>query len=461
MSDRAARRRIWGWYFFDWASQPYHTLLVTFVFGPYFASVAAAHFMATGLTETAADARAQSLWSLGLTVTGLIIGFGAPLMGALADTAGRRMPWIVAFSAMYVLGAAGIWWTLPDGSTLWWALVMFGIGFIGAEYALIFINSQLPSLAPAEETGAISGAGFAFGYLGGLLTLILMLAFLMEGPDGRTILGLNLPFGLDAEAREGTRMVGPFAALWFAIFMIPYFLWVRDIGPPRRGRGIGDALGLLKKSVLALGRRRSLSAYLGSSMLYRDALNGLYGFGGTYAALVLDWSITSVGLFGIIGVISAALFSWVGGRFDRAIGPKPVIVVAIWGLIAVCIVVVGMDRTQLFGVALAPGSALPDAVFFGCGVVIGGLGGTLQAASRSLMVRHTDPAAPTESFGLYGLSGRATAFVAPALVGTVTAITGSARIGVAPLILLFLMGLLLLGWVRAEGDRETWSENSN
>jgi len=94
-------------------------------------------------------------------------------------------------------------------------------------------------------------------------------------------------------------------------------------------------------------------------------------------------------------------------------------------------------------------------------VLIGGLGGTLQAASRSLMVRHTDPAAPTESFGLYGLSGRATAFVAPALVGTVTAITGSARIGVAPLILLFLLGLLLLGWVQAEGDRETWSESSN
>ncbi|MCZ7676630.1 MAG: MFS transporter [Roseovarius sp.] len=461
MTGRAARRRIWGWYFFDWASQPYHTLLVTFVFGPFFASIAAAHFIGTGMGETAADARAQSLWSLGLTVTGLIIGFGAPLMGALADTAGRRLPWIAAFSAMYVLGAAGIWWTLPDGSTLWWALFAFGIGFVGAEYALIFINSQLPSLAPAEDTGAISGAGFAFGYLGGLISLIVMLAFFMEGADGRTILGLALPFGLDAGAREGTRMVGPFAALWYAVFMIPYFLWVRDLGPPRRGGGLKGALRLLKKTVLGLGRRRSLAAYLGSSMLYRDALNGLYGFGGTYAALVLDWSITSVGLFGITGVISAAIFSWVGGRVDRALGPRPVIVAAIWGLIAVCVTVVGMDRTQLFGVPLAPGSALPDAVFFGCGVLIGGLGGTLQAASRTLMVRHTDPAAPTESFGLYGLSGRATAFVAPALVGAVTLTTGSARIGVAPLIVLFLVGLVLLRWVKAEGDEETWSATSD
>jgi len=87
-------------------------------------------------------------------------------------------------------------------------------------------------------------------------------------------------------------------------------------------------------------------------------------------------------------------------------------------------------------------------------VLIGGLGGTLQAASRSLMVRHTDPAAPTENFGLYGLSGRATAFLAPALIGLVTSMTGSARLGVSPVIFLFLIGLVLLHWVKAAGDRQ-------
>lgn len=133
------------------------------------------------------------------------------------------------------------------------------------------------------------------------------------------------------------------------------------------------------------------------------------------------------------------------------------IIAAIWGLIAVCVTVVGMDRSQIFGIPLPEGSILPDVVFFGCGVLIGGLGGTLQAASRTLMVRHTDPAAPTENFGLYGLSGRATAFLAPALIGTVTALTGSARLGVSPVILLFLIGLLLLRWVKPTGDQETWA----
>jgi UMF1 family MFS transporter len=453
VAEISQQRRIWGWFFFDWASQPYHTLLITFIFGPYFASVAADHFMSTGLSEGAADARAQTMWSYCLTVTGLIIGLGAPVIGAFADTTGRRLPWIIVFSLMYVTGAAAIWGMTPDGANLWFGLVAFGLGFIGAEYALIFINSQLPSLGTAEEVGALSGTGFAFGYAGGVLSLLIMLLLFVEQPSGKTLIGLDPAFGFDAATREGTRFVGPFTALWFAVFMVPYFLWVRDTGPAGTGRGIGGALWLLINTIKGLRHRLSLSSYLGSSMLYRDALNGLYGFGGTYAILVLNWSITSVGIFGIIGAISAALFSWVGGRLDARFGPKPVIIAAIWGLMAVCITVVGMDRSQIFGIPLAEGSALPDTIFFGCGVLIGGLGGTLQAASRTLMVRHTDPATPTENFGLYGLSGRATAFLAPALIGLVTALTGSARIGIAPVIGLFVVGLLLLRWVRPEGDR--------
>src|SRR6056297_1458159 len=396
MGDVSQRKRIWGWYFFDWASQPYHTLLVTFVFGPFFASIATAFFMEQGLNETAADAQAQSLWSACLTITGLIIGFGAPVLGAMADTVGKRLPWILFFSALYVVGAAGIWWTNPDGSNLMWALVTFGVGFIGAEYALIFINSQLPSLGSKAEVGDLSGSGFAIGYVGGVLSLIIMLLLFVEQPSGKTLIGLDPVFGLDATQKEGTRFVGPFVAIWFVIFMIPYFLWVRDGGPPAQGKDVGDAMALLVKSVKSLRRRISLSAYLGSSMMYRDALNGLYGFGGTYAALVLNWPLVFIGVFGIIGAIAAAVFSWIGGKADRAFGPKPVIIASVWALIMVCVIVVGMDREQLFGIALADGSRLPDVIFFGCGVLIGGFGGTLQAASRSLMVRHTDPKAPTE-----------------------------------------------------------------
>ena len=447
------RRRIWGWYFFDWASQPYHTLLITFVFGPYFVSVAQASFQAGGVAEDIAKSDAQGMWSLGLLVAGLLIGLGAPVLGAFADTTGRRMPWIAGFAAMYVAGAAGLWWALPDGSNLWWALVFFCFGFVGAEYALIFTNAQLPALGNRREIGRISGSGFAFGYLGGLISLVLALILLVEQPNGRTIAGLAPIFGLDAGAREGTRFVGPFVALWFALFMIPYCLWVREDSAYARRTSIRAAFDSLAGAVRALRVRRSLAAYLGGSMLYRDALNGLYSFGGTYATLVLGWEIAKVGVFGVVSVIAAAAFSFVGGRLDHRLGPKPVIVACILLLCGVCGVILSMTPSSVLGLAVAPGSIVPDAAFLACGVLIGGLGGVVQASSRSLMVRHTDPEKPTESFGLYGLSGRATAFLAPMLIGAVTVATDSVRLGISPLILLFLLGLILLFWVKPDGDR--------
>ena len=453
MPDPNLKKRIWGWFFFDWASQPYHTLLVTFIFGPYFVSVAAAHFLGTELGEEAADARAQSLWSLGLTIAGLIVGFGGPVMGAFADASGRRMPWIVFFSLMYVVGAGSLWWVLPDGSNLWFGLLAFGLGFVGAEYALIFTNAQLPTLGNRDEIGRLSGTGFSFGYLGGFLALITALILFVEQANGRTVVGLSPLFGLDPAAREGTRFVGPMVAIWFALFMVPYFLWVRETRKLPDQLGLRGALANLAQTVRALPQRPSLATFLGGSMLYRDALNGLYGFGGTYAVLVLDWSITQIGVFGIISVISAAAMSFVGGRLDGRHGPKPVITASVLILSLVCLVIVSMDRTTLLGFSLTEGSRLPDITFMICGVLIGGLGGIVQSASRSLMVRHTDETTSTEAFGLYGLAGRATSFLAPALIGLVTLATESARIGILPVFGLFLLGLLLLRWTHPDGDR--------
>lgn len=446
----SAERRILGWYFFDWASQPYHTVLLTFVFGPFFAAIATAYFAGTGLDEKAADARAQSVWSFCLFAAGLCVAIGAPFLGALADRT-RRMPWIAVFSVVYVIGAAALWSTDPDGSNLFFALTMFAVGFVAAEYALIFTNAQLPGLATREEIGRLSGSGFAFGYLGGLIALVISLLLFVEQASGKTLIGLSPGFGLfNAEASEGTRAVGPFVAVWFAVFMVPYFVWVREDARVRSGNPTTSFAQVIN-SVRALRTRSSLASFLGGSMLYRDALNGLYGFGGTYALLVLDWEITRIGVFGIVSVIAAAALSWVGGRLDRRFGPKPVIVGAILVLTVVCTVIVGMTKTSIFGAPLAAG--VPDAIFLVCGVIIGGLGGILQAASRTLMVRHTTPGTETEEFGLYGFAGRATSFLAPALIGIVTAATGDVRNGVLPLILLFLLGLLLLRWTQPEGDR--------
>jgi UMF1 family MFS transporter len=452
MAEVSLRKRIWGWYFFDWASQPYHTVLNTFIFGPFFAVIAATYFLNLGLTEDVADAKAQSLWAWSTALFGLIIAFSAPIFGAMADSTGRRMPWIVGFSIMYIVGSGLLWFTDPAAGNLYWMLAAFGMGFIGAEYALIFINAQLPALGTKEEIGKISGSGFAFGYLGGVISLAIVLVFIVEQNTGKTIAGLDPLFGFDASAREGTRATGPFTALWFAVFMIPYFMWVREVKTTRKRASAGQALGTVVDTIKRLKSRPSLGIYLVSSMLYRDGLNGLYTFGGVYAALVLNWQVSQIGVFGVIAAIGAAIFSYFGGILDRRFGPKPVIICAIVMLMIVSFVIINLSPTPFFGVSLAQGTGLPDNVFLVCGVFIGGMGGIVQSASRSLMVRHCDPESSTEYFGLYGLSGRATAFLAPLLIGITTQITGSARIGISPILVLFAIGLIMLIWVNAEGE---------
>ncbi|MEL6570203.1 MAG: MFS transporter [Pseudomonadota bacterium] len=454
-----AKQRVWGWMSFDWATQPYYTLGLTFIFGPYFAVVAASYYAGQGLEGDAANAQAQSTWALGQTLAGLVIAFTAPFLGAFADNTGRKRPWLFFFSILYIVGAWSLWFMTPDSSSLMLFLVIFYIAFIAAESALNFINAYLPSLGTEDEVGKISGSGAAFGYAGGLVSLILMLIFLAEDANtGKTLIGLDPLFGLDASAREGTRAVGPLIAIWYLIFMVPFFLWVHD-DPEDKGSvpPMSKVWGDLKETLKKVWNRPSTRNFLIGGMFYRDALNALYAFGGVYATLVLGWETLWLGVFGIISVISAAIFTWIGGRFDAKVGPKPVIIFCILMLLVVSSIIVGMSRTQIFGVPMPEGAILPDIIFFICGCIIGAAGGALYAASRSLMVRHTDPERPTEAFGLFALSGKATAFLAPMLIGLFTAITGNVQLGFLPVIILFLLGLVMLRWVNKDGDRAVWS----
>lgn len=457
--SEVSKKRIWGWMSFDWASQPFYTLGLTFVFGPYFAVIAAQHFIGTGLEDGAAKASAQSLWSGGQTVAGLIIAFTAPFLGAFADNSGRKIPWIALFSVLYVVAMTSIWMLAPDGAALYLVLILFFVAFIAAESALNFINAILPSLGTKDEIGRISGSGAAFGYWGGVVSLAIVLLLFVEQDNGRTIfLGFEPPFGLNPEEKEGTRFVGPFIAIWYAVFMIPFFLWVRD--DPKAGGKSTDVkavAGALWATMKSVADRKSLLNFLVGSMFYRDALNALYAFGGVYAALVLDWGITKIGVFGVISAIAAAITTWIAGLADKRFGPKPVIRTSVWSLIIVSVTIVGMSREALFGMPLAVGSNLPDLIFYVCGAIIGGAGGAVYTASRSMMVRHTHPDRPAEAFGLFALSGKATAFLAPAGITLFTWMTGNTQLGFLPVIFLFLCGLFLLRWVKPEGDRDEWA----
>ncbi len=428
---------------FDWASQPYNTLLITFIFAPYFTSAVVGD-----------STLGQAVWGYTVGIAGVFIAILAPILGAWSDTTGPRKPWIFLFSAMYVVGSFLLWWAVPGMQDYFWILVAFGIGLIGMEFATIFTNAYLPELGPHDEVGRLSGNGWALGYVGGLIALVLMLTLLAENDKGVTLIGIHPVLGLDPATREGTRSVGPLTAVWYAVFMIPFFLWVHDA--PRRTdvkNALRTGLRDLGRTLKSLPGRPSLFAFLAASMFYRDALNGIYTFGGIYAKGVLGWSVVNIGVFGIIGITSGALFAWLGGMADQKYGPKTVIVSSIFVLVGTVIIIVLVDRQSVLFMPVEADSSLPDIVFYFCGFLIGAAGGTIQAASRTMLVHQADRSRMTEAFGLYALSGKATAFIAPLSIGVVTGLTQSQRLGVTPVIFLFAVGLLLMIWVRRNGDR--------
>ena len=451
VSAGSGRRARWGWMLFDWAAQPYHTLIITFIFAPYFASAVAPD-----------PVIGQEMWGWAASAGGLAIALAAPFFGAMADATGPRKPWIAVFSLFYVLGAAMLWTALPaesaasgaGGADIPLVLAFFVLGLVGVEFATVFTNAMLPDLAPRSQVGRLSGNGWALGYVGGVISLALMLLFLAENEQGVTLLGAPPALGLDPELREGTRAVGPLTAAWYALFVLPLFLWVPDA--PRRGAAAGAlrrGLTELKAALADLPRRPSLAWFLGASMIYRDALNGFYVFGGIYAAGMLGWSVVQIGTFGILAALVGAIGAWLGGRADAARGPKPVVLICLILLIFSCALGVSASREAVFFIVpVDAGSSLPDILFYLAGAGVGAAGGALQASSRTLLTRQAEARRMTAAFGLYALSGKATAFLAPLTVALATAATGSQQAGILPVIALFALGFALMTPVKAEGE---------
>ncbi|MFD0916691.1 MFS transporter [Pseudahrensia aquimaris] len=441
---QVTKKGIWGWMLFDWAAQPLHTLLITFFFARYFA------------TEVAPDPETgQVMWGWMLAISGVTIAILSPVLGSIADATGPRKPWMAFFGACFVIGSCLLWFAEPGGAGMvFWILVFFSIALFGESFASVFNNAVMTDLVPREELGRLSGNGWALGYLGGVVSLIFVLLLLVESSPGSgvTLIGIPPILGLDAIASGGQRAVGPLTGLWFLIFVIPFFLFTPDA--PRREKvagAVSKGLSDLMRTIRSLPKTPSLFAYLGSSMFYRDALNGLYAFGGIYAGGVLQWSATQLGLFGILAALTGALGAWMGGKFDDRFGPKMVVTTSILMLIVVCLIIVTTDRDMVLYIPVAdsgPGFAPADIAFYICGALIGAAGGSLQASSRTLMADQADDDNMTEAFGLYALSGRASSFLAPAMIAMATDFFGNQRIGIMPLIPLFLIGLFLLPWVQ-------------
>jgi UMF1 family MFS transporter len=316
---------------------------------------------------------------------------------------------------------------------------------------------MMPSLVPPEKIGRLSGTGWATGYIGGILSLILVLGFLAANPDtGKTLFGFTPLFGLDPVTHQGDRITGPLTGIWFIIFVLPMFLLTPDFPAKLPVRAaVREGLAELRGTLGELPKRRSMAAFLLANMIYTDGLVSLFAFGGIYAAGTFGWHTIQIGTFGILLAVAGTLGAWIGGKLDDRLGPKFVISASMIVLLSAIVLILMVDKDSILFVKVAPPvpggglfAAPAEKAYLLLGCLIGGAGGPLQAASRTLLIRMAPKDRIAQFFGLFALTGKVTSFVGPLLVGVITAITASQKAGMAVLVLFFLAGLVLLARVR-------------
>lgn len=446
----APLRALVSWVLFDWAAQPYYTLVLTFLFAPYFANAVVGD-----------AAQGQALWGYAAAAAGVLIAIGSPLLGALADGRGRRKPWIALFSALLVVGLTLLWIAVPQSGPATIAIVLaaFVTATVAVEFTTVFTNAIMPSLVPAHQLGRLSGTGWAVGYAGGLISLAIMAGLVAASPStGKTLLGLDPLLALDAASRQGDRLVGPFSAIWYAAFMIPFFLFVPDIRTsPAPARGTSAAAALWD-TIRQLPQHRDMLFFLIARMIYADGLAAIFAFGGIYGAAVFGWGALELGLFGIVLTLTGVFGALAGGVLDDRFGSKAVILASLALLLVAALGILSVDAAHIFYAVevtrKVPGStpftSTGEHVFLGFAVLVGLVAAPVQAASRALLARLAPADKVTQYFGLFAFSGKVTAFLAPLAVAAVTSLTGSQRLGMGSIAVFLVAGMLLMLLVRAQ-----------
>ncbi len=462
--ERAPLRARASWMLFDWATQPFYTLVQTFLFAPYFANAVVENSTCGAMIKTGSEQAGcgQSLWGYAAAAAGLLIAVVSPFLGAVADGRGRRKPWIALLALIFLAGLSSLWLATPGAGTAHIAIVLGGViaATLAAELMGVFSNSIMTGLVPKDELGRLSGTGWAVGYFGGLASLALVAGFLVPLPGAtKTLLGLEPLLHLDGAAHQGDRITGPFAAIWFAIFIIPFFLFV----PDRRSAAANAASGPhrsagaeLWNTLKSLPAMPSLLIFLIARMIYSDGLSAIFTFGGIYGASVFGWGPLELGLFGIVLTLIGAFGALIGGRLDDKIGPKTVIIAALLILLCGAIGILSVDKTHILYAtdvaAKVPGSkpfsSIGEQVFLAFAMIVGLVAAPVQAASRSLLARLAPAEKMTQFFGLFAFSGKVTAFLAPFLVAFVTQQTGSQRIGMAAVLAFLSIGVVMMLFVK-------------
>ena len=447
-----------SWALFEFARSPYISLVYVFVFPPYFANVVVGD-----------PVLGQQAWSFANTIVGVCVALLAPLLGAISDRAGPRKPWLAAVAVIMSASCIALWFAMPaarGGLPIGAILLLVIVLATCFQFTEVFHNALLASIAPADRVGGLSGLGIATGNLGTLAAMAVMLFGVALPASGLTLDGL-LPdaplFGLDPATHQHSRIAGPVAGVWFLVFMVPLLLWT----PDRRytgisaGRAIRDGLQQLWVTVKQARRVSNVGLFLLARMLYTDGKVAILAYTGIYAAGIFKWDLAALLLFALVLAPFSIAGGFIGGWMDNAFGSKRAIQISILTSCLAMLAAVSITPEQMFFMDYRADAAQPlwafpyfrtppEAAYIAVTMTLAISITAAFCTSRTMMTRIAPVSMMSQFFGLYALSGTATAFLGHALVSFFTRAYSSQRAGFASTIILLAAGFLLMCRVRQE-----------
>ncbi len=419
-------RTIFSWSIYDFANQPFTTITVTFIYSTFFASTI---FLGT-------EEAGVSAWGKAITISSLAIALLSPIMGAIADRGGYRKLFLIFWTWICILFSFLLYF--PQQGDVFNALLFFCIANIGFEMGGVFLNAYLPEIAPKSKIGRISGYGWSFGYIGGLIALALCFVVFVAPDNPVNPLTGN---ELNKTTYEHIRIINVFIGIWFAIFSIPTFLYVKTnnkIIKPTKNL-ISDSFKTIKRTFHEIKNYKQIIRFLLARVVYNDAMITVIAFGGPYAYTQFGFDMDTNGklmIFGIVLNVFAGIGAFLLGFLDDYIGGKNTVQITNLGFILALLIAF-----------IAPTLENGEFYFWISGALIGIFMGPNQAASRSLMGRLIPKSKENEFYGFFAFSGKATAFLGPLLFTLIIDYTNNIRLSLLMLALLFFIGMLILNTV--------------
>lgn len=433
----SSRKKVWSWALWDWATQPFNSVILTFVFtalyltSDAFIDPAIAALGEGNETYDNAIAELASGLGWGITAAGVLIAVLAPVLGQRADAAGKRKAWLGVATLLLVASVGGLFFVQAAPEYFWLGVALIAIGTIMSEIAGVNYNAMLVQVSTPATMGRVSGLGWGLGYIGGIIALVIVV-----------VLDTFSWFGMDTSNGMAYRLIAVGSAVWTLLFAWPLFKYVPEAPASER-----PTVSLLRGYVVLWEDLRGLwqSArstlwFLLASAVYRDGLAGVFTFGAIIAARAFGFSSQGVIIFGIAANLIAGVSTLLAGRLDDRFGPRRVILVTLG-------VIVGG------GFAIVALHSVGQLTFWIFGLLLSAMVGPAQAASRSLLARLSPPQKESEIFGLYATTGRAASFLAPMLWSVSLAIFGGIIWGTLGVITVVLAGLVLMLFVRTPADR--------